>query len=254
MKKEYKRLISLALAVAAVGMAPALLASCSGPTDDKTNGSDAPASTHDTATPHPHVGRVSRHDRTYARKHSGGHFRYNDRRAGDNGSEPRNHNGNACHHTRSARHDRRSSRHRARNAARRNHCKRRSPTHPAHRLIQHTARRTGIGRPHAHRRRDKKRPPRHMRHPGGRSRHCPRKRRGSTRSSRRGCGNGILQIHPLDRLPRRRVRHADTFALPDRGIHRNEALFGRKGRQSRRSYRDKRERQKDRFLQHPSFI
>jgi len=53
MKKEYKRLISLALAVAAVGMAPALLASCSGPTDDKTNGSDAPASTHDTATPAP---------------------------------------------------------------------------------------------------------------------------------------------------------------------------------------------------------
>ncbi len=53
MKKEYKRLLSLALAVAAVGMAPALLAPCSGPTDDKTNGSDAPASTHDTATPAP---------------------------------------------------------------------------------------------------------------------------------------------------------------------------------------------------------
>ena len=44
MKKEYKRLISLALA---------------GPTDDKTNGSDAPASTHDTATPAPSTSDAS---------------------------------------------------------------------------------------------------------------------------------------------------------------------------------------------------
>ena len=59
MKKEYKRLISLALAVAAVGMAPTLLASCSGHTDDKTNGSDAPVPTTDPATPAPGTSAAS---------------------------------------------------------------------------------------------------------------------------------------------------------------------------------------------------